>query len=373
MGTMWCLYDPTPSVQIFYDHVNPTTRRTIDQSASGKLRDKNAEESWVLIEDLALYDNKSWNDPRDFAKSVKAISLPQDVPITSDHRLIKLENQVQRLMEAHLASNPPVQVNQIASSCKIFSGPHDTQYCLENPEQAFVDFRSSRDNKVGGKPFTTNQRPRNFNETTNAWKDKPNFNWARTQNFSSRQNGSFSTCSSNMPSEPSSYQTKLERVVYERFDNAPTRDIAKHSMACVNAVSHDHLRNGAPPKKGIKSPSKLLSPKYQSQSSLEQQNRNSSSPKRVHFANTITIIRKEDENKEEEIVEPNAIKDNNHNTIVKIKEKVGGELSGFEIVTGEGKSRDIKRDDLDDKARGDTKEVNEADEENKESEEKDDP
>ncbi|GKE80863.1 MAK10-like protein [Tanacetum coccineum] len=49
------------------------------------------------------YDNKSWNDPRDFGKPVKAISLPQDVPSTSDRRLIKLENQVQRLMEAHLA------------------------------------------------------------------------------------------------------------------------------------------------------------------------------------------------------------------------------------------------------------------------------
>ncbi|GJV00447.1 hypothetical protein Tco_1329717 [Tanacetum coccineum] len=67
-------------VQIFYDHVNPVTRQTIDQSAGGKLRDLNAEESWALLEDLALYDNESWNDPRDFAKPVKAIALPQDVP-----------------------------------------------------------------------------------------------------------------------------------------------------------------------------------------------------------------------------------------------------------------------------------------------------
>ncbi|GJS34114.1 hypothetical protein Tco_0532496 [Tanacetum coccineum] len=81
--------------------------------------------------------------------------------------------------------------------------------------------------------------------------------------------------------------------------------------------------NGAPPNKGIKSPSKLLSLKYQSQSSLIEQNRNSSSPKSVHFINTITIIRKEDEPKEEEIVEPNADKNNNHDIIVKIKEKVG--------------------------------------------------
>ncbi|GJX15015.1 hypothetical protein Tco_0206773 [Tanacetum coccineum] len=92
------------------------------------LREKNAEESWALIEDLTLYDNKSWNDLRDFAKPVKAISLTQDA---SDRHLIELENQVQCLMEAHLALKPFIQVNKIASSCGICSGPHDTQYCME--------------------------------------------------------------------------------------------------------------------------------------------------------------------------------------------------------------------------------------------------
>ncbi|GJX29937.1 MAK10-like protein [Tanacetum coccineum] len=53
--------------------------RTIDQSAGGKLLDRNAEKSWALLEDLALYDNESWNDPRDFGKPVKEIALPQDV------------------------------------------------------------------------------------------------------------------------------------------------------------------------------------------------------------------------------------------------------------------------------------------------------
>ncbi|GJW97919.1 hypothetical protein Tco_0179727 [Tanacetum coccineum] len=52
------------------------------------------------------------NDPRNFAKPVKAISLPQDVPSTSDRRLIKLKNQVQRLMESHLAPKPSVQVKK---------------------------------------------------------------------------------------------------------------------------------------------------------------------------------------------------------------------------------------------------------------------
>ncbi|GJS60243.1 hypothetical protein Tco_0655027 [Tanacetum coccineum] len=57
----------------------------------------------AILKDLALYDNESWNDPKDFAKSVKAITLPQDVPSTSDRRLIELESQVQHLMEAYLA------------------------------------------------------------------------------------------------------------------------------------------------------------------------------------------------------------------------------------------------------------------------------
>ncbi|GJT15938.1 hypothetical protein Tco_0874644 [Tanacetum coccineum] len=123
--------------------------RTIDQSAGGKLRDLNAEESWALLEDLALYDNESWNDPRDFAKLVKAIILPQDVPSTSDRRLIKLENQVQCLMEAYLALTQPTQVNKITTSCEICSGPHDTQYCMEDPEQAFVEYASSRTDEAG--------------------------------------------------------------------------------------------------------------------------------------------------------------------------------------------------------------------------------
>ncbi|GJW34156.1 MAK10-like protein [Tanacetum coccineum] len=94
--------------------------RTIDQSADGKLRDRNAKELWALLEDLALYDNESWNDPRDFAKPVKAIALPQDVPM-----------------------------NKINTSCEICSGPHDTQYCMEDPEQAFFEYASSRTDEAG--------------------------------------------------------------------------------------------------------------------------------------------------------------------------------------------------------------------------------
>ncbi|GKC63324.1 hypothetical protein Tco_1095922 [Tanacetum coccineum] len=101
-------------------------------------------EAWT--QDLALYDNESWNDPRDFAKLVKAIALPQDVPSTSDRRLIKLENQVQCLMEAHLAPTQPTQVNKVTTSCEICSGPHDT--LQSNLEGLVSNFMASQDARL---------------------------------------------------------------------------------------------------------------------------------------------------------------------------------------------------------------------------------
>ncbi|GKA34591.1 MAK10-like protein [Tanacetum coccineum] len=140
-------------------------------------------ESLDLDEDLALYDNESWNDPRDFAKPVKAIALPQDVPSTSDRRLIELENQVQRLMEAHLALTQPTQVNKITTSCEICSGPHDTQYCMEDPEQAFVEYASSRTDEAGGKWYTFKPEQNNLGDTYNpSWRSHPNLRWRQPQN-----------------------------------------------------------------------------------------------------------------------------------------------------------------------------------------------
>nr|GEU52059.1 MAK10-like protein [Tanacetum cinerariifolium] len=94
-----------------------TTRRTI----------KNVKEYWALLEDLALYDNKSWNDPWDFPKPVKIIYLPHDIPSTSDRHLIELENQ----------------------------------YCMKNPEQAFVDYASSRTDEAGVRSMPSQYVPSN--------------------------------------------------------------------------------------------------------------------------------------------------------------------------------------------------------------------
>ncbi|GJS90318.1 hypothetical protein Tco_0772954 [Tanacetum coccineum] len=104
---------------------------------------------WLQRTLSRCYDNESWNDRRDFAKPVKAVSLPQDVPSTSDCRLIEPENQVQRSMEAHLTPKQPIQVNKITFLCEVCSGPHDTQYCMENLVEAFAEYASSRTKEAG--------------------------------------------------------------------------------------------------------------------------------------------------------------------------------------------------------------------------------
>ncbi|GJU67677.1 hypothetical protein Tco_1253936 [Tanacetum coccineum] len=112
MGTMWCLYDPTPS------------RYEIDRVTDGKLRDKNVKDSWEIIEDLALYDHEGWNDPRDFAKQVKAISLPQDTLRTLDRRLLELEDQISFLLKGS-RTTPRTSSTLTQSYAKaISSNPH---------------------------------------------------------------------------------------------------------------------------------------------------------------------------------------------------------------------------------------------------------
>nr|GEV14416.1 putative reverse transcriptase domain-containing protein [Tanacetum cinerariifolium] len=116
---------------------------------------------FLKLVDLLDLDGEN-RERTDFGKPVKAISLPQDVPSTSDRRLIELENQVQCLMEAHLAPTQPTQVNKITTSCEICSGPYDTQYCMEDLEQAFVEYAFLRTDKAGeerereGDPEDTN-------------------------------------------------------------------------------------------------------------------------------------------------------------------------------------------------------------------------
>nr|GEW62957.1 protein kinase-like domain, concanavalin A-like lectin/glucanase domain protein [Tanacetum cinerariifolium] len=52
-------------------------------------------------------------------------------------------------MEAHLASIQPTQVKKITTSCEICSGLQDTQYCMEDPEQAFIEYASLHTDEAG--------------------------------------------------------------------------------------------------------------------------------------------------------------------------------------------------------------------------------
>ncbi|GKB85245.1 hypothetical protein Tco_0957517 [Tanacetum coccineum] len=71
----------------------------IDRAAGGKLRNKNTDESWEIIENLTLYDHEGWDETKEFVKPVKAISTPQGIPKTPDRRLLELEDQINFLQK----------------------------------------------------------------------------------------------------------------------------------------------------------------------------------------------------------------------------------------------------------------------------------
>ncbi|GJW69283.1 hypothetical protein Tco_0123707 [Tanacetum coccineum] len=111
-------------VQIFYVHVNPVTRRTIDQSAGSKLRDLNVEESWALLEELALYDNKSLKlgtHPVSSARSYPTIDLQC---LTHIHRSINAITIHPKHPEESQDNEPDVGHEEKGNLENINSNPH---------------------------------------------------------------------------------------------------------------------------------------------------------------------------------------------------------------------------------------------------------
>ncbi|GJS99415.1 hypothetical protein Tco_0820585 [Tanacetum coccineum] len=45
-------------VQIFYDRIDQTLKRTVDYAAEGRLRKLSAEKAWATIEELARYEDE---------------------------------------------------------------------------------------------------------------------------------------------------------------------------------------------------------------------------------------------------------------------------------------------------------------------------
>ncbi|GJV21292.1 hypothetical protein Tco_1370312 [Tanacetum coccineum] len=50
-------------VQIFYDHIDQTLKKTLEYAAECMLRKLSAEKAWATIEKLAQYEGEGWNNP----------------------------------------------------------------------------------------------------------------------------------------------------------------------------------------------------------------------------------------------------------------------------------------------------------------------
>jgi hypothetical protein len=282
-------------VQIFYDHIDLSTRRTIDQSAGGKLRDLSAEQSWELIEDLALYDNESWNDPRDLNKTVKAISLPSNNSSTPDRRIMELEDQVKFLMKSYEAPKPSSQVNKITSSCELCSGPHDTRDCVELPGTAFADYASTRTDGAGDKWYTFKPEPNPYGDSYNpSWKNHPNLKWKQNQPNSSnppnhyQPNGPPSDCTfNNNPSNNYGSTNNLEGLMSKFMASQEARiarfetEFNQQQSEMTNKIDNllKALNNQA-----------LTTPRKDTRDTNNgNQIKDPSSSKHVHFVNVVTI------------------------------------------------------------------------------------
>ncbi|GJY78373.1 hypothetical protein Tco_0484174 [Tanacetum coccineum] len=225
--------------------------------------------SWDIRGPAPLWTNESWIDQRNFAKRSwqSLFFLPQDGPRTSDRRLIELESQVQCLMEAHLAPTQPTQVNKVTTSCEIYSGPDDTQYCMEDPKQAFL-----------------NTHPR----VPMKWEFEK-----ALLDFDSHQERRLSHLRTQLGQQQDDRIGKINllwKTISEKLNDISTPENAGNSMAPKSIAVISHVKREELRKKGIKRPLKLFSQKYLSPASIKELNKNLSAPKRVHFINLIVIL-----------------------------------------------------------------------------------
>ncbi|GJR35433.1 hypothetical protein Tco_1211117 [Tanacetum coccineum] len=74
-----------------------------------------------------------------------------NVPTTSWRISIRSMDSFQGLTTKSPSSwhRPLAPTNKITTSCEICSGPHDTRYCMEDPEHAFVEYASSYTDEAG--------------------------------------------------------------------------------------------------------------------------------------------------------------------------------------------------------------------------------
>ncbi|GKB66886.1 protein kinase-like domain, concanavalin A-like lectin/glucanase domain protein [Tanacetum coccineum] len=127
----------------------------------------------------------------------------------------------------------------------------------------------------------------------------------------------------------------LWKTVSKKLNVASPPENARNSKApkSIAAISHDEKEELR--KNGIKSLSKLLSPKYISPASIKELNKNQSSPKCIYFINSIVILSTDSDTEEEDDSSTNACDLN-----------LSGMVKGKEKVKEKGKEEDIMEIDM---------------------------
>nr|GEU87766.1 Gag-Pol polyprotein [Tanacetum cinerariifolium] len=98
----------------------------------------------------------------------------------------------------------------------------------------------------------------------------------------------------------------LWKIIFEKLNNVSTPRNAGNPMAPKSIVAISHVEREIIKKKGIKNPSKLFSLKHLSPISIKELNKNSSTPKRIQFINSIVILSKDNDTEEEDVSSTNA-------------------------------------------------------------------
>ncbi|GKF08476.1 hypothetical protein Tco_0042700 [Tanacetum coccineum] len=98
----------------------------------------------------------------------------------------------------------------------------------------------------------------------------------------------------------------LWKTVSEKLSNLSAPENTGNPMAPKSIAAISHEEREELKKKGIKSLSKLLSPKYLAPASIKELNKNPSAPKRVYFVNLMFILSTDSDTEEEDVSSTNA-------------------------------------------------------------------
>ncbi|GKD68500.1 hypothetical protein Tco_1322590, partial [Tanacetum coccineum] len=248
-------------------------------------------------------------------------------------------------MKAHLAPK------QISSSCEICSGPYDTQYCMKNLEQDFVDYASARTDKAIGlvSSFMASQDARLSKFEADFKQQQGEMTYkidTVLKAITDRIMGALpnDTCSTRIHSSINAITICPNQLNKHHDDKSKGEELEERSNP-ENLDTTDHPMKEELRSKGIKSPLKLLSLKYLSRSSLTKQNRNPTSPKRIHFINSIIILNKYNEAEGEGSMKPSATECKDHEITVKAEEEVEEESEEEFKEETEDKTKEEEEDD----------------------------